>query len=81
MSIISYELRETQVFLNLKTPTHESRLNQRTKVGQMKRIRRRIFPSAVNLPGCGAVPVKNVEVLAAEQLAPIDAGLNGSEAA
>lgn len=34
-----------------------------------------------HLPGRGAVPVKNVEVLAAEQLAPIDAGLNGSEAA
>lgn len=35
----------------------------------------------VNLPGRGAVPVKNVEVLAAEQLAPIDAGLDGSETA
>lgn len=39
------------------------------------------YVSTCHVPGCGAIPVKNVEVLAAEQLAPIDAGLDGSETA
>lgn len=46
-----------------------------------KNRRRVISQERRHLPGRGAVPVKNVEVLAAEQLAPIDAGLDGSEAA
>lgn len=46
-----------------------------------KNRRRVISHERRHLPGRGAVPVKNVEVLAAEQLAPIDAGLDGTEAA
>lgn len=34
----------------------------------------------VSVPGCGAVPVEHIKVLATEQLAAIDTRLNGAQA-
>lgn len=65
-------------FFDREIPARKSRPNRRTRIRQTSYRRE---TRVVNLPGRGAVPVKNVEVLAAEQLAPIDAGLDGSETA